>query len=584
MTESEAMGGGRPQRVAPAWWQTAVFYQIYPRSFADGNGDGIGDFRGIIEKLDYLHDLGIDALWLSPHFPSPQADCGYDISDYTDVAPEYGTLADFRAFLDAAHHRGIRVILDLVLNHTSDQHRWFIESKSSRDNPKRDWYIWRDGRAAGPPNNWESSFGGSAWEYDAASGQYYYHHFLKEQPDLNWRNPEVKQAMWDAVRFWLELGVDGYRLDAIATIYEHPDLPDHTAGKTLLELAAAREVASGPLDAGALLAEWRALFAHQVQQPGVHELMQELRAVVDEFPNRLLVGEDDDIAYHGHGDDELHMVFNFPLIQPARLTPAHIRANQAQRLTELAQVSTAAWPCNTLGNHDSPRVKNRFGDGVHDDALARVHLALLLTLRGTPFLYNGEEIGMTDLLLTDPAQFRDLLGLWAYHAARDQLKWPADRALQRAAEAGRDKNRTPLQWANAPNGGFSPAGVTTWLPVNPNYTEGVNIADQRTDPGSLLNFYRQLLRLRKQTPALVAGCYVPLHGEATDYLAFLRQTDDQACLVVLNFSDQGQTLRFDLPAHGMRPLFASGTDAGRANDLSQLVIGPYEVYIAELMP
>ena len=549
-----------------------------------GTADGIGDFRGMIEKLDYLKDLGIDAVWLSPHFPSPQADCGYDISDYTGVAPEYGTLADFREFLDGAHRRGIRVILDLVANHTSDQHQWFIESKSSRNNPKRDWYIWRDGREDGPPNNWESSFGGSAWEYDPGTAQYYYHFFLKEQPDLNWRNPEVKQAMWDAVRFWLDMGVDGFRLDAIGTIFERPELPDHAGPRTLVELMADREIPAGPIDGDELVKDWNALFKHQVDQPGVHELMQELRSVLDEYAgDRVLVGESEEISYHGHGNDELHMVFNFALMKPVRLTPASIRANQTQRLAELAQVSPDAWPCNTLGNHDSPRMKNRFGDGVHDDALARLHLALLLALRGTPFLYNGEEIGMTDMLLTDVVRFRDLLGIWAYRAARDLLKLPEAVAVQRAAEISRDKNRTPHQWANAANAGFSPAGVETWLPVNPNYADGINVADQYGAPGSLLSFYRQMLRVRKQTPALIAGRYIPLHEEAEDYLAFLRQVDGgQTCLVVLNFSDRPQTLRFNLPAHGLRPLFASGARTGRADDLSALVVGPYEVYIGEL--
>lgn len=569
------------------WWQKAVFYQIYPRSFADGNGDGIGDFRGMIGKLNYLQDLGIDAVWLSPHFPSPQADCGYDISDYTDVAPEYGTLTDFREFLAGAHRRGIRVILDLVANHTSDQHQWFIESKSGREHPKRDWYIWRDGRADGPPNNWESSFGGSAWEYDPGTDQYYYHFFLKEQPDLNWRNPEVKQAMWDAVRFWLDMGVDGFRLDAIGTIYERPDLPDHTGSRTLIELQATREVAAGPIDGAEVVRDWNALFKHQVDQPGVHELMQELRAVLDAYDgDRVLVGESEDVSYHGHGDDELHLVFNFPLMKPVRLTPVNIRANQQQRLAELARVSADAWPCNTLGNHDSPRVKTRFGDGVHDNALARLHLALILTLRGTPFLYNGEEIGMTDFGLHDIAQFRDLWGLWNYRMALNHLKLPEDVALKRANEAGRDKNRTPHQWANAANAGFSPAGVATWLPVNPNYADGVNVMDQIREPGSLLNFYRQMLRLRRQTPALITGHYISLHEEAEDYLAFLRQVDDpaQTCLVILNFSGCPQTLRFDLPACGLRPLFASGTGIDRANDLSRLDVEPFEVYIAELAP
>jgi alpha-glucosidase len=572
------------------WWQKAVFYQIYPRSFADGNGDGIGDLRGMIQQLDYLRDLGIDALWLSPHYPSPQFDCGYDIADYTDVAPEYGTLDDFREFLDGAHQRGIRVILDLVLNHTSHQHRWFIESSSSRDNPKRDWYIWRDGRDGGPPNNWCSTFGGSAWEYDARTGQYYYHFFFKQQPDLNWRSPEVKQAMWDAVRFWLDMGVDGFRLDAIGTIFERPDLPDHTATKTLVELMAAREIPSGPLDAADLANEWGAMFGYQVEQPGMHELMQELRTVLDEYVDRVLVGENEEIVYHGHGDDELHMVFNFPLMKTKRLTPAWIRANQRERLAELAKISLDAWPCNTLGNHDSPRVKSRYGDGAHDDELARVHLALMLTLRGTPFLYNGEEIGMTDLFLDDVAQFRDQVGIWAYHVVRDELKLPEEFARKRAAQATRDMGRTPLQWANGPNAGFSPASVVTWLPVNPNYALGVNVADQEDDPGSLLNFYRRMLRLRKQTPALIAGDYTPLHEAAADYLAFLRHTNavplkgaGQTCLIVLNFTEGSHTLCFDPKHRTARRLFSSSVRDGATDDVSQLGIGPFEIYIGEVI-
>lgn len=567
------------------WWQKAVFYQIYPRSFADGNGDGIGDLRGMIERLDYLQDLGIDAIWLSPHYPSPQFDCGYDISDYTAVAPEYGTLADFREFLEGAHRRGIRVILDLVLNHTSDQHPWFIESRSSRDNPKRDWYIWRDGRGDGPPNNWNSTFGGSAWEYDPQTGQYYYHFFLKQQPDLNWRNPEVREAMWNAVRFWLDMGVDGFRLDAIGTIFEHPDLPDHPIQKSMIELAAAREMATDPEERARLMREWRAMFAYQVEQPGVHELMQELRSVVDEYDDRMLVGENEEIAYHGNGQNELHMVFNFPLMKTPRLTPAWIRANQQQRLAELARVSADAWPCNTLGNHDSPRVKSRYGDGVHDDELARVHLALMLTLRGTPSLYNGEEIGMTDLILTDLAQFRDLLGLWVYRALHDELKLPHEFALARAAQVTRDRARTPMQWANAPNAGFSPAGVTTWLPVNPNYAQGVNVADQQDDPNSLLNYYRRLLRVRRQTPALIAGQYTPLHEEAADYLAFLRRIEEaggQSCLVVLNFSDRPLTLRFDELTSPVRLLFSSAARTSTQDDPARLALGPFEVYIGEV--
>ncbi|MDY7076179.1 MAG: alpha-glucosidase [Chloroflexota bacterium] len=564
-----------------AWWQKAVFYQIYPRSFADSNGDGIGDIPGVIERLDYLQELGIGGIWLSPHYPSPIYDCGYDISDYTSVAPEYGTLDDFERLLGEAHQRGIRVILDLVLNHTSDQHSWFVESRSSRDSPRRDWYIWRDGRGGGPPNNWYSCFGGSAWEYDQVTDQYYYHHFFKEQPDLNWRNPEVERAMFDAVRFWLDLGVDGFRLDAIGTIFEDPALPDQTAGMSLLELHRAFQTVSSEAERKRLSQRAETMFRYQREQPGVHRLMQKLRAITDEYPDRVLVGETDKIAYHGDGENELHLVFNFPLMGTERITPAWVRANQRERLSALPP---GAWPCNTLGNHDSPRVYSRYCDGQNDGALARLHLALVLTLRGTPFLYNGEEIGMTGLLLEDISQFRDNLGVWMYQALVDGQRVPPAKALTLAARLSRDQCRTPMQWANAPNGGFSPPGVRTWLPVNPNYAQGVNVDDQLADPGSLLSFYRNVLYMRKQTPALVAGDYTPLHEDAEHYLAFIRssEADGQTCLVVLNMSDQAHVLRFDLDTLVARLVFSSHAREGDTDDLSQLTLSPFEVYVAEI--
>jgi alpha-glucosidase len=572
------------------WWQQAVFYQIYPRSFADSDGDGIGDLPGIISRLDYLRDLGVDAIWLSPHYPSPQADCGYDIADYTGVAPEYGTLDDFRRFLYGAHQRGLRVILDLVLNHTSDQHPWFIESRASRDNPRRDWYVWRDGKGDGPPNNWLSAFGGSAWEYDPATGQYYYHAFLKQQPDLNWRNPQVKGAMFDAARFWLDLGVDGFRLDAIGTIYEDPALPDHTSPFSLQELR--RRLWEEPdADARERLTEaLHEMFQHQWDRDEVHRLMRELRALVDAYEDCVLVGETDDVAYHGQGDDELHMVFNFPLTRTDRLTPNWVRANQRERL---AALPPGAWPCNTLGNHDSSRVYSRYGDGENDAALApqspnaglaRISLALMLTLRGTPFLYNGEEIGMTDLALKDIAQFRDPWGVWMCRTQIEELGIPPGEALATAARFTRDGCRTPMQWANAPNAGFSPPDVETWLPVNPNYAEGVNVADQSADRHSLLEFYRLLLHVRRETPALVGGDYTPLHPDAEDYLAFLRQLPDgsQSCLVVLNMSERSHRLGFDLPVTAARTLFSSHQPDGQVVDLSDLSIASFEIFIAEL--
>lgn len=563
------------------WWQKAVFYQIYPRSFADGNGDGIGDFQGIISKLDYLQDLGIDAIWLSPHYPSPQFDCGYDIADYTAVNPEYGKLDEFKQFLNGAHQRGIRIILDLVLNHTSDQHSWFTESRSSRFNPKRNWYIWRDGRDNGPPNNWESRFGGPAWEFDSTTGQYYYHYFLKEQPDLNWRNPEVKQRMFNAVRFWLKLGVDGFRLDAIGTIFEDPTLPNHPVKLAQAELRRALQTTSDADERKHLSEQWAAMSQYQQNQPGIHQLMQELRTVVDEYPDCLLVGETDDIAYYGDGDNELHLVFNFPLMLTSRLTPTWVHANQRERL---ALLPAGAWPCNTLGNHDQTRMSTRFSDGRNDDALARISLVLMLTLWGTPFLYNGEEIGMTDMYLGESGQFRDMLGVWYYNTAITQFGATLEEALAYANRIGRDKCRTPMQWTNVPNAGFCPPDVDPWLPVNPNYVHGINVADQLKDPDSLLTFYQRILRLRKQTPALIAGKYTPLPQDSKDYLTFLRhsQVDDQICLVVLNMSEQTHRLRFDLPHSSAHVLFSSHNRDSDTDNVDMLSVAPFETYIAEL--
>lgn len=562
------------------WWQKAVFYQIYPRSFADGNGDGIGDFPGIISKLDYLVELGIDGIWLSPHFPSPNRDCGYDISDYCNVAPEYGTLEDFKTFLREAHARGLKVILDLVLNHTSDEHPWFQESKSSRINPKADWYVW----AASPPNNWQSCFDGDAWTYAPERDQYYYHYFMKQQPDLNWRNQEVKRAMWDIVRFWLDLGVDGFRLDAIGTIFEDPNLTCHNVPMTLAELRHESELAQTPHAKARSWKKWEEMFKYQWGQPGVHELIKELRAVLDEYDgDRMLVGEDDDVNYHGNGQDELHLVFNFPLMRTGRLTPSHIRKNQNERLKALSGISPEAWPCNTLGNHDSSRIISAFGDGFQDAEIARLSFALMLTLRGTPFLYYGEEIGMTDLMLSDLSQVRDTMGAWYYEAMVKDLGVDPAEAMRRTAAMTRDKNRTPMQWTNSPHAGFCPSKVTPWLPVNPNYSEGINVKEQVDDPLSIINFYRKLIHLRKNTPALVSGSYHALHDRAGEYFAFIRDTGEQAVLVILSFSENHQTLRFPkLPFRNARLLFSSAGRAKKEEKLSEIRIGAYEVYIAEL--
>jgi len=561
------------------WWQRAVFYQIYPRSFADGNGDGIGDFSGILAKLDYLKVLGVDAIWLSPHFPSPNWDNGYDISDYCDVAPEYGTLEEFKHFLAEAHEREIRVVLDLVLNHTSDQHPWFLESRSSRDNPRSDWYVWVDS----PPNNWQSCFDGDAWTYVPERDQYYYHYFMRQQPDLNWHNPEVKAAMWHVVRFWLEMGVDGFRLDAIGTIFEDPQLAPHGVPMNLAELRRFSDTASTPEEIALKDEYWHDMFYKQWDQPGLHDLMKELRAIMGEYNgDRMLVGEDENIDYMGDGDDELHLVFNFPLMRTERITPRHILQNQKERLAQLKALPVEGWPCNTLGNHDSSRIRTRYGDGDHNVELAYLNAALVLTLRGTPFLYNGEEIGMTDLIITDPLKLKDTMASWYYERLVREFKVdPSDAAL-RAGEMTRDKNRTPMQWGNASDGGFCPESVEPWLPVNPNYADGINVSDQDGDPNSMLNYYRKLLRLRKSTPALVEGNYTPLSGESDEYFAFLRGSDLQTILVCLNYAGTPQTFDLDLPEKNFRTLLSS-TGSDHVDVTKKLTLSPFEVYIGELV-
>ena len=566
------------------WWQSAVFYQIYPRSFADGNGDGIGDFKGITEKLNYIAALGVDALWLSPHFPSPNWDCGYDISDYCNVAPEYGTMEDFKVFLDESHKRNIRVILDLVLNHTSDEHSWFVESRSSRDNPKADWYVWADT----PPNNWQSCFDGEAWTYVPERDQYYYHYFMKQQPDLNWHNPEVKKAMWDAARFWLDLGVDGFRLDALGTIFEDPNLTPHTVPMTLAELRRFSDLAKTPEELELKDKYWNDMFKNQWGQLGVHDLMKELRAILDEYEgDRMLVGEDDNIDYMGSGNDELHLVFNFPLMRTEKITPDHVRENQTERLKQLDALSAEkGWPCNTLGNHDCSRIYTRYGNKLHHAELARLHAALVLTMKGTAFLYNGEEIGMTDHMLTDISQVKDTMGSWYYHAIVTDMGVHPDEAMARTAEMTRDKNRTPMQWTSHPNAGFSPVEVSTWLPVNPNYKNGINVRDQEQNPSSLLHYYKHLLRVRKSSSALKEGEYIPLHTEQKDYFAFVRQADKQSVLVILNFSNNHLELNFsttkEVGGSNLKILFSSAER--RIEEISStLKLNPFEVFIAEVV-
>jgi len=488
---------------AAHWWQTAVIYQIYPRSFQDSNGDGVGDLAGITRRLPYLAELGVDAVWLSPIFRSPMADFGYDISDYTGIDPLFGTLADFDAVLEAAHRLGIRVILDLVPNHTSDQHPWFLESRASRANPKRDWYIWRDPAPdGGPPNNWLSEFGGSAWQFDAATKQYYYHAFLAVQPDLNWRHGEVRAAIHDVMRFWLARGVDGFRVDVIWHLLKDDQFRDNP---------------ENPHYRPEQPPHHRLLPLHTADLPGVHEIIEGMRAVIDEFPDRLLVGEiylpiARLVAYYGKDLRGVHLPFNFALLE----TDWNARSIAKLVAEYEGALPAGGWPNWVLGNHDRPRIAGRVGR-----AQARVAAMLLLTLRGTPTLYYGDELGMRQVKIP-PERVRD----------------PFEKNVP-GRGLGRDGARTPMQWDTSQHAGFSEA--EPWLPLADDAAE-FNLARERGDPKSFFALYRWLIALRSSHPALTIGAYRAIEASG-DLLLYSREAEEERIVAALNLGPAPCTLR-----------------------------------------
>jgi alpha-glucosidase len=554
---------------APQWWQDAVCYQVYPRSFADANDDGIGDLPGLIQKLDYLKWLDVSALWISPFYPSAQIDWGYDISDYTAVDPDYGMLADVDRLIDEAHRRDIRILLDMVLNHTSDRHRWFQESKSSRHNPYRDWYIWRDGRNGSYPNDWSSTFGGPAWTLDEATGQFYYHYFLPEQPDLNWRNPQVKQAMFDAMRFWLGRGVDGFRLDAIGTLFEVEDLQDSGVEESFEDLLI--EFHRGNLESLELIKQ-KTRF--QTSQPEINPLLQEIRSLAESYGERVLLGETEDTELYGSGDNALHSVFNFRLIE--KLDAGYQRKLLANRQ---AKLPAGAWECNTVSNHDRPRSFTFYSDGLHDDLRARLALALVAFLPGTPVYYYGEEIGMRNLPPTSLSAIKDNWGRRYYQILRERHGVSHAEAFEIAANViGRDGCRTPMQWRNAPNAGFSSLGVKTWQPVNPDYAGGINVEDQQAAPDSMLDFFRSLVRLRQEHAVLRRGNIVVIDGTGP-VLAFWRSYENRRYLVGLNMSAGSQTLA----PGGSIPLkmIYFSQHAADGEEIRAIHLAPYEFCIGE---
>ncbi len=524
------------------WWQRGVIYQIYPRSFQDSNGDGVGDLGGILQRLEYCAGLGIDALWLSPIYPSPMADFGYDVSNYTDIHPLFGTLQQFDTLAAQMRQRGLKLILDYVPNHTSDQHPWFKESRTSRESAKRDWYLWRDPAPdGGPPNNWLSQFGGSAWEWDPDSGQYYYHAFLKEQPDLNWRNPEVRAAMFDVLRFWMRRGVDGFRVDVLWHLIkddqwrDNPPNPDYQPGDR-------PHLSQIPL--------------YNTDRPEVQELVIQMRSVVDEFPERVLIGEiylplERLVAYYGTRLDGVHLPFNFHLLQ------TEWNARSIASLIEQYEraLPVGGWPNWVLGNHDNPRVATRVGT-----LQARVAAMLLLTLRGTPTMYYGDEIGMTN---TD--------------VPPEKIQDPFEKNVP-GIGVGRDPSRTPMQWTGDANAGFSTS--EPWLPLADNYPV-INVQSEDADPQSLLVLYRNLLKLRRNHPALVDGGYEPV-TLSDDLLLYIRRSPYGSLLVVLNFAAEPFNLLLDSLRVQGRIILSTHLDRDDKPIISELALRPHEGIVFEL--
>jgi len=478
------------------WWQEGIIYQIYPRSFQDSTGDGVGDLAGIIQRLDYLKWLGIKAIWVSPIFQSPMADFGYDISDYCAIHPLFGTMHDFDRLLQEVHQREMKLILDLVPNHTSDQHPWFLESRASRNNPKRNWYLWEDAAEDGSePNNWLSVFGGSGWEWDENTKQYYYHAFLKEQPDLNWRNPEVQQAMLNVMRFWLDKGVDGFRVDVMWHMIKDTQLRDNPANPDYEPHMATYE---------------KLIPAYSTDQPEVHEIVRMMRQVTDSYDERVMIGEiylpiQKLMTYYGTDNNGAHLPFNFLLLQQ--------NWDSLQISSAIDQYEGAlppdGWPNWVLGNHDQPRITSRIGQSQ-----ARVAAILLLTLRGTPTIYYGDEIGMRDVPIP-PDEVQDPQG----------LNMPG-------LNLSRDPERTPMQWSDTENAGFTSGQPWLRLPAS---FKRENVDKQQDDPYSMLTLQRRLIALRQQEPALKVGKYAPVYADK-QIIAYTRQYKEITFLIILNLT------------------------------------------------
>lgn len=558
------------------WWKESIVYQIYPRSFKDHNRDGIGDLRGIIEKLDYLKELGITVVWLSPVYQSPNDDMGYDISDYQDIMDEFGTLADWEEMVAGLHRRGIKLLMDLVVNHTSDEHPWFKQARQSRDNPYRDYYIWRPGRKSGPipePNNWLSFFSGPAWQYDEATDEYYLHLFSRKQPDLNWENPLVRAEVFKMMNWWLDKGVDGFRMDVINLISKVPGLPD------------------APVVNPASPYQWGGqLFANG---PRMMEFLQEMKQQVLSRGQVFSVGEcpgvstQDAVMITNEETGVLNMVFQFEHMGLDSQAGA-LAGKWAFKPLELQDLKTTisrwqneldgkGWNSLYLSNHDQPRTVSRFGDdGQYRLASAKMLGTFLHMLQGTPYVYQGEEIGMTNVRFPSIVDYKDIESLNMYRQAVSEGQDPAQ-VLEAIYVKGRDNARTPMQWDASPQAGFS-EGVP-WLKVNPNYTT-INVAQAQADPDSIFHYYRKLIQLRKDHPIIVYGTYQLLLADHPQIYAFTRTLENERLLVVLNFSRQPAL--FELPgefAPTQSQLLIANYPVNAGEDRQHLSLRPYEARV-----
>jgi len=550
------------------WWKESVVYQIYPRSFMDSNGDGIGDLRGMISKLDYLKLLGVDVVWLCPVYESPNDDNGYDISDYQGIMGELGTMADWEELLAGLHERGMKLIMDLVVNHSSDEHAWFVESRKSKDNAYRDYYIWRPGKEGREPNDWLSFFSGPAWQYDAQSDEYYLHLFSTKQPDLNWENPKVRREVYDMMTWWLDKGIDGFRMDVINLISKVQGLPDTADG-------------SGGGE-------------HYINGPRVHEFLQEMNREVLSKYDIMTVGEtidvspEDAILFAGEDRGELNMVFQFELmgidsgpsgkweVLPWKLTKFKEIVSRWQ-----TRLHGKAWNSIYLNNHDQPRLLSRFGhDGEHHNVSAKMLATLLHTLQGTPYIYQGEEIGMTNVRFETIEEYKDIETLNMYREYLDKGHASED-ILKSIYAKGRDNARTPMQWNGEAQAGFTTG--TPWIAVNPNYKE-INVERALNDPNSVLHYYRKLIELRKKHEIIVYGDYKLLNAEDEQVYAFIRTLNKERLLVILNFYEKPAEFALsERIAHETREVLISNYEVSAEEDFHQLTLRPYEARVYKLI-